>query len=56
MAVSLYGRALRAVALDNFGTFLPRQKMVQRTGTIFNGSTIAYDNWKLVANLALFKR
>jgi nucleoid DNA-binding protein len=44
------GKALRAVALDNFGTFLPRQKMGQRTGTIFNGSTIAYDNWKLVTD------
>jgi hypothetical protein len=50
------GKALREMALDNFGTLLPRQKMGQRTGTIFNGSTIAYDNWKLVANLALFKR
>jgi nucleoid DNA-binding protein len=44
------GKALRAVELDNFGTFLPRQKMGKRRGQIFNGSTIAYDNWKLVAD------
>jgi nucleoid DNA-binding protein len=44
------GKALRAVELDNFGTFLPREKMGKRRGKIFNGSTIAYDNWKLVAD------
>jgi nucleoid DNA-binding protein len=44
------GKALRAVELDNFGTFLPRKKMGKRRGAIFNGSTIAYDNWKLVAD------
>ncbi len=44
------GKALRAVQLDNFGTFQPRQNTGQRTGKSFNGSTITYDNWKLVVD------
>jgi nucleoid DNA-binding protein len=44
------GKALRAVQLDNFGTFKPRQNMGQRTGKSFNASTITYDNWKLVVD------
>jgi nucleoid DNA-binding protein len=41
-------RALRAVVLDDFGTFWPRQKMGQRTGRTLGGGTTTYDNWKLV--------
>ena len=37
----------RAVKLDNYGTYRPREKVGTRTGKTFSGKT-TYDNWKLV--------
>jgi nucleoid DNA-binding protein len=42
------GQAGRAVVLEYFGTFLPRQKMGQRTGKTLGGGDVTYDNWKLI--------
>jgi nucleoid DNA-binding protein len=41
-------KALRAVVLDDFGTFLPRQIDGDRMGRAFNGRVFTYENWKLV--------
>jgi nucleoid DNA-binding protein len=41
-------KARRAVELDDFGTFVPREIMGQRTGRILDGGLATYDNWKLV--------
>ncbi len=41
-------KALRAVVLDDFGTFLPRQIDGDRMGRAFNGRVFSYENWKLV--------
>jgi nucleoid DNA-binding protein len=46
------GFAGRAVVWDNFGTFWPRRVMGQRTGRSLDGSTLTYDNYKLIANPA----
>jgi nucleoid DNA-binding protein len=52
ITVQLEAQALagRAVVWEGFGTFLPRQKAGTRTGRIFGGATVTYDNWKLVPN------
>ncbi len=41
-------KALRAVVLDDFGTFMPRQIDGERLGRAFNARLFTYDNWKLV--------
>jgi nucleoid DNA-binding protein len=38
------------VVLSGFGIFFPRHKVGQRTGRSFTGTTVTYDNWKLVPN------